>query len=67
MSLWTDREGRQWVDEARHCWSPQGHLLSWCSSLGKDTSQRHMYRLGHKPLTDDEGEELRRRWGGSPD
>jgi hypothetical protein len=67
MSLWTDREGRQWVDEARHCWSPQRRLLSWCSSLGEDTSYRHMYRLGHKSLTDDEGEELRRRWGGPPD
>jgi hypothetical protein len=42
-------------------------LLSWCSSLGEDTSYRHMYRLGHKSLTDDEGEELRRRWGGPPD
>jgi hypothetical protein len=66
--MWTDQDGRQWVDEARHCWSPQGRLLTWCSSLGPEgIVRRHMYRLGHKPLCEDEGEELRKRWSGPED
>jgi hypothetical protein len=67
MGSWTDLEGRTWVDEARHCWSPDGRLLTWCASVGEDTSRRHMYRLGHKSIGDDEGEELRARWGGPAD
>ena len=67
MGTWTDLEGHLWVDEPRHCWSPQGRLLTWCASVGDDTARRHMYRLGHKPIGEDEGEELRKRWGGPPD
>jgi hypothetical protein len=67
MGSWTDLEGRHWVDEARHCWSPDGRLLTWCSSLTDDNSRRHMYRLGHKSICSEEGEELRKRWGGPPD
>ena len=68
MGVWTDPNGRLWTDQPRHCWSPQGRLLTWCSSIGTDgVVRRHMYRLGRKPISDDEGEELRERWGGTPD
>ncbi len=67
MSVWTDPDGRLWTDQPRHCWSPQGRLLTWCLSSGDDTVRRHMYRLGHKSIGNDEGEELRERWGGPPD
>jgi hypothetical protein len=67
MGLWTDPDGRQWVDQPRHCWSPEGRLLSWCSTSRGDALRRHMYRLGRKTIGNDEGEELRERWGGTPD
>jgi hypothetical protein len=67
MGLWTDVDGRLWTDQARYCWSPQGRLLSWCSSIRDEAVLRHMYRLGHKSICDDEGEELRAKWGGTPD
>jgi hypothetical protein len=70
MGLWTDPDGRLWVDESRHCWSPDGRLLTWCSSHGEEGGEgvrRNMYRLGNRWITDEEGEQLRRRWGGTPD
>jgi hypothetical protein len=36
-------------------------------SIGDDALRRHMFRLGHKSIGNDEGEELREKWGGTPD
>ncbi len=67
MGMWTDLDGRLWTDEPRHCWAPNGGLLTWCASIADGAVHRHMYRLGRKSLSDAEGEDLRKRWGGTPD
>ena len=67
MTTWTDPEGRTLTDQPRHCWGPNAKLLTWCASIGDDGVRRHMYRLGHRSIGEDEGEELRKRWGGGPD
>ena len=66
VGVWTAPDGQVWIDESRHCWSPDGRLLTWCWSHGEEGERRHMYRLGNRWITDGEGEQLRQRWGGTP-
>jgi hypothetical protein len=65
MGLSSDPDERLWEDQPQHCHSPEGRLLTWYSSLVDGGVRRHMYRLGNRPITDDEGERIREQWGGT--
>jgi hypothetical protein len=67
MGLSTNPDARLWVHQPQHCWSPEGRLLTWYSSLDDGGVRRHMYRLGNGPISDEEGEATRAEWGGTAD
>ena len=56
-------DARLWTHQPRHCHSPEGRLLTWYASAVDGGVRRQVYRLGNRPLTDDEGEQIREQWG----
>jgi hypothetical protein len=65
MGLSTDPDTRLWEHQPRHCWSPEGRLLTWYSTATDGGVRRQMFRVGNRPLDDDEGEQIREEWGGT--